>query len=482
MVGCREANAVYKAVVPGRISIVEGGSTLAPPLLIAGLCLQARRAHPEGCAGGARSHVDNGVYNVHAHPILLPAQASAAKAGALILEAVPVVREAMLRGRSWPAVAQRAAKEHFGDAAARMARERIEAMVKVGLGASGSLLEVLGCDGRLVVFGGRGGGAARERIKSHGQSDLSQHLGLGWVEGRFPRRLVMPAILANDRCAQREVPPPPCDLITACAGWVGSRCLHGAGPPTIFAYEPSRNANVPSSHPSIASAAPGFPYAAGAGAAGGARRGGSGWGGRSRRAAAARQSGHVAEGGFVYRCHRGSHVTSTSYSVPQAILEPVARAAWLCCCETCNLHGVAPPLAVQVHDSGVYEPWYDFVMEVDDSRPPEHVEVAAANAGAASSSSKAGSGSGGSGSAQAAAVVHGLRYRLKALDFDSTRPLPANGKVCIGAGLESMIVPMDRCVQLFDGRVGGRAGAGASLPLPSLTTLPLALGATCAAS
>lgn len=63
---------------------------------------------------------------------LLPLQASAAKAGALILEAVPVVREAMLRGKSWPAVAQRAAKEHFGDAAARMARERIEAMVKVG--------------------------------------------------------------------------------------------------------------------------------------------------------------------------------------------------------------------------------------------------------------------------------------------------------------------------------------------------------------
>lgn len=101
---------------------------------------------------------------------------------------------------------------------------------------------------------------------------------------------------------------------------------------------------------------------------------------------------------------------------------------------------VTPSVAVQVHDSGVYEPWYDFVMEVDDSRPPEHVEVAAANAGA-SSTSKAGPGSGpggaaGSASVQAAAVVHGLRYRLKALDFESTRPLPANGKVGDGAGWE----------------------------------------------
>lgn len=186
--------------------------------------------------------------------------ASAAKAGALILEAVPVVREAMLRGKSWPAVAQRAAKEHFGDAAARMARERIEAMVK--------------------------------------------HL---------------------DFLTKLEPEPP-------------------AGP------------------------------------------------GGSEEAAAA-----------------------------DAPPPPVKVGTWR-----------------KVHDSGVYEPWYDFVMEVDDSRPPEHVEVAAANAGA-SSTSKAGPGSGpggaaGSASVQAAAVVHGLRYRLKALDFESTRPLPANGKAVVRWG------------------------------------------------
>ncbi|KAG2424422.1 hypothetical protein HXX76_014475 [Chlamydomonas incerta] len=86
-----------------------------------------------------------------------------------------------------------------------------------------------------------------------------------------------------------------------------------------------------------------------------------------------------------------------------------------------------PPVKVctwrKVHDSGggVFESWYDFAMAVDDSRPPEPVEVAAPG-GAASSSG------------QAPAAVQGLRYRLKPLELDDTRPLPAHGKASVRWG------------------------------------------------
>ncbi|KAG2497473.1 hypothetical protein HYH03_004627 [Edaphochlamys debaryana] len=83
-----------------------------------------------------------------------------------------------------------------------------------------------------------------------------------------------------------------------------------------------------------------------------------------------------------------------------------------------------PPVRVatwrKVHDSGggVHESWYDFSMDVDEQRPPEPVEVADA--------SFSGSGLG--------AAVQGLRYRLRPLDFESTRPLPANGKAVVRWG------------------------------------------------
>lgn len=58
-------------------------------------------------------------------------QGAAGRGSALILEAVPVIRDALLRGRNWRAVAEAAKREHFGVAAAVLARERLEAMVKV---------------------------------------------------------------------------------------------------------------------------------------------------------------------------------------------------------------------------------------------------------------------------------------------------------------------------------------------------------------
>ncbi|GFR49693.1 hypothetical protein Agub_g11843 [Astrephomene gubernaculifera] len=94
-----------------------------------------------------------------------------------------------------------------------------------------------------------------------------------------------------------------------------------------------------------------------------------------------------------------------------------------------------PPVKVstwrKVHDSGVYESWYDFSMQVDDSRPPEQVEVAAAAGGGSSSNNNKGSSS--------AAAVQGLRYRLRPMDVESTRPLPANGKAVVrwGASLQA---------------------------------------------
>lgn len=66
---------------------------------------------------------------------------------------------------------------------------------------------------------------------------------------------------------------------------------------------------------------------------------------------------------------------------------------------------------LQVHASGVYESWSEVELALDGSRPPEPVELA-------------GGDSGGGGE-----VLHGLRYRLAPLDVESTRPLPADGKV-----------------------------------------------------
>ncbi|GLC39562.1 hypothetical protein PLESTB_001626800 [Pleodorina starrii] len=191
---------------------------------------------------------------------VLPDPSGAGKSAALILEAVPVVRDSILRGRDWRAVAERAREEHFGRAAARMARERMEAMVK--------------------------------------------HL--------------------DFLC---ELEPEPAAAAAAAAGQAADGAAGGAAEPP----------------------------------------------------------------------------------------PPVKISTWR-----------------KVHDSGVYESWYDFSMEVDDSRPPEPVEVAAANAGAAAAAAAGTSGGGGGGAVVAA--VHGLRYRLRPLDVDSTRPLPANGKAVVRWG------------------------------------------------
>ncbi|GIL46757.1 hypothetical protein Vafri_3666 [Volvox africanus] len=172
---------------------------------------------------------------------VIPDQSGAGRSAALILEAVPVVRDAMLRGRNWRAVAERAKEEHFGKEAARMAREQLEAMVKN--------LDFL-CE-----LQPKGSGAATDGA--------------------------------------------------------GAGADAAAGPPP-----------------------------------------------------------------------------------------PVKVSTWR-----------------KVHDSGVYEPWYDFTMDVDDAKPPEDVEVAAANAGGG-----------------AAAAVQGMRYRLRPLDVDTTRPLPANGKAVVRWG------------------------------------------------
>lgn len=173
-------------------------------------------------------------------------QAGGSKAG-LILEAVPVVRDAMLRGRDWRAVAEAAKKGHFGEGAQRMAKERLEAMVK-----------------------------------------------------------------AYDFMAQMEPELP-------------------------------------------AAAAPADAAAAG----------------------------------------------SSGRAGPEP-LPHVKVSTWR-----------------KVHNSGVYEPWYDFPLEIDEAKPPEPVEVAVAGA---------------PGAKGAAAVVHGLRYRLKPLDVEGTRPLPAVGKAVVRHG------------------------------------------------
>ncbi|KAG2431018.1 hypothetical protein HYH02_013547 [Chlamydomonas schloesseri] len=124
---------------------------------------------------------------------------------------------------------------------------------------------------------------------------------------------------------------------------------------------------------------------------------------------------------------------------PQAPEAPAAAAAGAGA--AANGGGAAappPPVKIctwrKVHDGagGVFESWYDFAMAIDDSRPPEPVEVAATGSAAAAAASTSGSSSGSS--SQAPAAVHGLRYRLKPLELDDTRPLPANGKASVRWG------------------------------------------------
>ena len=67
----------------------------------------------------------------------------------------------------------------------------------------------------------------------------------------------------------------------------------------------------------------------------------------------------------------------------------------------------------------MWESWCDFELSVDPSRPPDPVEVAAA----APQSGVRGS--------VAPPSVHGLRYRLEAIDPTGTTPLPSNGKIVV---------------------------------------------------
>ena len=66
----------------------------------------------------------------------------------------------------------------------------------------------------------------------------------------------------------------------------------------------------------------------------------------------------------------------------------------------------------------MWEAWCDFELCVDPSRPPDPVEVASASP------------SGGR-SAHPPTSVHGLRYRLEAIDPTGTSPLPSNGKIVV---------------------------------------------------
>lgn len=67
----------------------------------------------------------------------------------------------------------------------------------------------------------------------------------------------------------------------------------------------------------------------------------------------------------------------------------------------------------QVHGD-VFEPWCSFILDIDTDKPPEAVELG-----------------GELKNGKPTLALKGLRYRLRALDIDSTRPLPTNGKVCV---------------------------------------------------
>jgi hypothetical protein len=90
----------------------------------------------------------------------------------------------------------------------------------------------------------------------------------------------------------------------------------------------------------------------------------------------------------------------------------------------------------------MWEHWCEFRATLDASRPAEPVTIsseqaaAAAAAAAGSKPGKTGSSrsSGSASSKDAAAAVCGKRYRLAAMEMDSTRALPTKGKVCRFAG------------------------------------------------
>lgn len=75
---------------------------------------------------------------------VLPEMGAAGGGGGLLLEQVPEVRDALLRGRDWKALAEVLKKDVFGAAAQRMANERLAAMVKVGGAAAVHRLLVAG--------------------------------------------------------------------------------------------------------------------------------------------------------------------------------------------------------------------------------------------------------------------------------------------------------------------------------------------------
>lgn len=72
----------------------------------------------------------------------------------------------------------------------------------------------------------------------------------------------------------------------------------------------------------------------------------------------------------------------------------------------------------KVHESGVWEPWCEFELNVDPSKHPDPVEVS----GSSSSSGEDGG-----------ATVHGLRYKLLPINPDEAcpEPLPSNGKIIV---------------------------------------------------
>ncbi|GAX77785.1 hypothetical protein CEUSTIGMA_g5228.t1 [Chlamydomonas eustigma] len=101
---------------------------------------------------------------------------------------------------------------------------------------------------------------------------------------------------------------------------------------------------------------------------------------------------------------------------PETAAEAAAAAG-----QPASLALVVPgPICVEcrrkVHDSGVFEPWCDFEFKVDASKAPDPVEVA----GPVGSSGQA-----------PKVVVHGLRYKLEAVDPTGNQPLPSSGKIVV---------------------------------------------------
>lgn len=81
----------------------------------------------------------------------------------------------------------------------------------------------------------------------------------------------------------------------------------------------------------------------------------------------------------------------------------------------------------KVHESGVWEPWCGFELTVDPSKHPDPVEVSAP----APASGREGG--------PAPTSVHGLRYKLLAINPDEScpEPLPSNGKIIVKVPLPS---------------------------------------------